>query len=339
MFGSLEISCSFFFLSRNCVLHLAALHQEGLISGETASNCILILQVRAFLCSLLTFDFDLQETVRKAPNAMVESWVEGRQRVLEQQQEVFEVGKSEHLKTPEKRCRGGLCEEDFETMQANQIKAWSDLSDQGLEMLTDQGLEVLTYQGLEVLTDQGLEVLTDLGLEVLPNKGLKVLTELGLSNSEKEDVVSGEGEGGNCDLGEEGLEGVKELGEGGQEGLKVPTEELNPTQDCGEVVLTGEGGGLKRDVVELYTILDGVGDGGEIEMFHISELKDDSLGEEHEVEIVIRNESEGKQAEEKLDFIEVEPKDNIVCAASCKSVIRKRKRSVTKREFFLRLRK
>ena len=283
------------------------------------------------LCSLLTFDFDLQETVVKATSAMVESWVEGRQRALEQQQQeqVFEAGKGEHLKTPEKRQKGSPCEEDFETLQADQSKAWSDLSDQGLEVLTDQGLEVLTDQGLGVLT------------------------ELGLSPRKKESVVFVEGEGRDCDpgevgleevkdLGEGGLEGVKDLDEGGQEGLKAATEDFNPTEDCGKVVLIGEGEGLRRDVVELYTILDGVGDGGEIEMFHISELKDGSLGEENEVEIVIQNEPEGKQVEEKLDFIEVEPKsgkDNIVCAASCKSVIRKRKRSVTKREFFLRLRK
>ena len=280
------------------------------------------------LCSLLTFDFDLQETVVKATSAMVESWVEGRQRVLEQQQqeEVFEAGKGEHLKTPEKRQKGSPCEEDFETLQADQSKAWSDLSDQGLEVLTDQGLEVLTDQGLEVLTDQGLGV----------------LTELGLSPRKKESVVFVEGEGRDCDPGEVGLEEVKDLGEGGQEGLKAATEDFNPTEDCGKVVLIGEGEGLRRDVVELYTILDGIGDGGEIEMFHISELKDGSLGEENEVEIVIQNEPEGKQAEEKLGLIEVEPKsgkDNIVCAASCKGVIRKRKRSVTKREFFLRLRK
>ena len=40
------------FPPRNCLLHVATLHQEGLISGETAFNCVIILQVR-FLFDLL----------------------------------------------------------------------------------------------------------------------------------------------------------------------------------------------------------------------------------------------------------------------------------------------
>ena len=38
---------------RNCLLHLAALLQEGLISTETASNCVIILQVGSFWSELI----------------------------------------------------------------------------------------------------------------------------------------------------------------------------------------------------------------------------------------------------------------------------------------------
>jgi len=295
-------------LYRNCVLHLAALQKEGLITGETAFDCIII----------------LQETAREAPGAMVESWVEGRKLVLEQRQEAAKAG--ENLKTPEKRSTGKLCE-------------------QGLEVLTDQNIEVLTDQEHEVLTEHD------------------VFIDLGLSNGKEEGVVSGKGdEGGICDLegglevvkdpGEGGLEVVTDPGEGGQEGLanlceeglKVATEDLNPTQDSGEVVLLSEGEGPRREVVELYTILGGGEDGGEIEMFHISELEDDlrCLDEVSEVEIVMQKELEGNQAKER-EACEVETnpgKENVVWNARDKSAKRKyNMRTVTNREFFLRLKK
>ena len=177
--------------------------------------------------------------------------------------------------------------------------------------------------------------------------------------------MSGKGEeGGICDLGEGGLEVVKVLGEGGQEplveevkdlgegeqeglknlggleGLKVATEDF-PTQDSGEVVLLGEGEGPRRDVVELYTILNGGEDGGEIEMFHISELEDDlGLGEagdvDSEVEIVMQKEFEGKQQAKE---VETNPgKENVARDKSAKRKYNKCT-AVTNREFFLRLRK
>ena len=267
---------------------------------------------------------------------MVESWVEGRQLALEQRQEAAEAG--ENLKTPVKQRKDNFCEEYFETPQA--------------------GLSC--ELGLEVLTDQNLEVLTECDQEH------EVLIDLGLSNRKEEGGLSGIGdEGGICDLGEGGLEVVKDLGEGrleevqdlgkrgqeglknlgeeGLEGLKVATEDLNPTQDTGESVLLGEGEGPRSDVVELCTILDGGGDGGEIEMFHISELEDDlrCLGEagdeDGQVEIVMQKEPEAKEA------FEVEPnagKENVVWNARDKSAKRRyEKRTVTKRAFFLRLKK
>ena len=277
---------------------------------------------------------------------MVESWVEGRQLALEQRQEAAEAG--ENLKTPVKRRKDNLCEEYFETPQAG--------------FSSELGLEVLTDQNLEVLTDQELEVLTECDQEH------EVLIDLGLSNRKEEGGLSGIGdEGGICDLGEGGLEVVKDLGEGrleevqdlgkrgqeglknlgeeGLEGLKVATEDLNRTQDTGKNVLLGEGEGPRSDVVELCTILDGGGDGGEIEMFHISELEDDlrCLGEagdeDGQVEIVMQKEPEAK---ERAAF-EVEPnagKENVMWHARDKSAKRKyEKRTVTKREFFLRLKK
>ena len=75
---------------------------------------------------------------------MVESWVEGRQLVLEQCKEAANA--DENLKTPVKRCKINWCEEDFEKPQA---------------AFCEQGLEVLTNQNFEVLTDQELEVLTE----------------------------------------------------------------------------------------------------------------------------------------------------------------------------------
>ena len=306
-----NFSCYLFPHPRNCLLHVAVLHQEGLISGETAFNCVIILQVGYILVAAdHLLDIDLQETAREAPSAMVENWLESRELVLQQQEAVNKAGRSEILQTPVKRHRGNPCE-----------------------------------GGLEVPSDQGLEV----------------LTELASPHSKEEGFVSGEGERRDCDfgegvldvlknLGERGVKVLDDLGEGGaeilqdlvegEEGLKVVTEVLNSLE-----VFKGEGESAKRDVVEVYTILDKVG--GEIEMFHISDLKDDigrgEVGgeESSEVEIVIQNEPEGELAQEWLEF-EVEPKpgkEKFVYIVPGFDVKRKKKHTGTSRESFLKLRK
>ena len=245
----------------------------------------------------------------------------------------------------------------------------AEFCEQGFKVLTDQNIDVFTDQELEVLTDQGLEVLTEC------DQGHGVYIDLSLSNSKEECVMFDIGdEGVICDLGKEvvkildevGQEEVKNLGEGGEgeltafrkgqeeleyigegdlEGLEVAREDLNPTQDSKEVVLLGEGEGPKRDVVELYSMLEGGEGGGEIEMFHVSELQDDlgCLGEagdtDNVVEIVMEKEAEEKQ--QVKEAFEVEPNPGkIACIARDKSVKRKYcKRTVSSREFFLRLRK
>ena len=309
---------------------MAVLHQEGLISGETAFNCVIILQVGYILVAAYhLLDIDLQETAREAPSAMVENWLESRELVLQQQEAVNKAGRSEILQTPVKRHRGNPCE-----------------------------------GGLEVPIDQGLEVPTDHGLEVPSDQGLEVLTELASPHSKEEGFVSGEGERRDCDfgegvldvlknLGERGVKVLDDLGEGGAEILqdlvegeqarKVVTEVS--LEDSGETVFKGEGESAKRDVVEVYTILDKVG--GEIEMFHISDLNDDigrgEVGgeESSEVEIVIQNEPEGELAQEWLEF-EVEPKpgkEKFVYIVPGFDVKRKKKHTGTSRESFLKLRK
>ena len=128
--------------------------------------------------------------------------------------------------------------------------------------------------------------------------------------------------------------------------MKLATEDVNSTQDSGVSVLLGEGEGPRREVVELGTILDGGKGKGEIEMFHISELEDDHgevRDENSEVVIVKQKEPEEKQTEERVQFqVETNPgKKNVVFNnARDKSVKRKyNRRTVTKREFFLRLKK
>jgi len=307
-------------LYRNCVLHLTALQNEGLITGDTVLNCI------------ITF----QETAREAPGAMVESWVEGRQLVLEQCQEAANA--DENLKTPVKRCKINWCEEDFETPQAG-------FCEQGLEVLIDQNLEVLTER------DNEHEVFIDLGLSKGKEEGVMsgIGYEVGICEGGVE-VLKDPDEGGQEEikgLGKGGVEGLNNLVEGGLEELKLATEDVNSTQDSGVSVLLGEGEGPRREVVELYTILEGGDEGGEIEMFHISKLEDD-LGEvrdeNSEVEIVMQKEPEEKQVEEDWAAFEVETnpgKENVVFKnARDKSARRQHNmRTVTKREFFLRLRK
>ena len=75
------------------------------------------------------------------------------------------------------------------------------------------------------------------------------------------------------------------------------------------------------------------------------EYIDDSIGEvvdeENGVEIVIRNEPEATLAKEKLECVveAMSVKDNIALIVPCESVNKKKRRTVTKRDFFLRLKK
>ena len=216
---------------------------------------------------------------------MAESWLKGRQLVL-QQQEVGQEGEKLKVTTPEKRRRNDFGDE---MQQTEQSEVESYICDQGLMVLTDPG----ESQGMEGNLEQG------------------------------------GGDEGMCDF------------DGGIGGLGAPLEDLNPIQES-EGVISEDGRAAGREFVELFNV---VQEGGEIEMVPYYEYIDDSIGEvvdeENGVEIVIRNEPEATLAKEKLECVveAMSVKDNIALIVPCESVNKKKRRTVTKRDFFMRLKK
>ena len=165
--------------------------------------------------------------------------------------------------------------------------------------------------------------------DVICEQPLMVLTDPGESQGMEGNLEQGGGEEGMCDF------------DGGIGGLGAPLEDLNPIQES-EGVISEDGRAAGREFVELFNV---VQEGGEIEMVPYYEYIDDSIGEvvdeENGVEIVIRNEPEATLANEKLECVveAMSVKDNIALIVPCESVNKKKRRTVTKRDFFLRLKK